>query len=64
MTREQKRKMYSFVLLAIVGTILLAYTLFLWGGWMHSLVALHDYIPDPWGLFEEDSQIVGWLLSL
>ena len=64
MTLEQKREMYFFILLYIVGTILLAYTLFLWGQWTHSLVALHDYIPDPWGLFEEDSPIVGWLLGL
>ena len=64
MTREQKREMYSFLLLAIVGTIILAYTLFLWGGWTYSLVVLNDYIPDPWGLFVEDSQIVGWLLGL
>ena len=63
MTREQKREMYFFILLYIVGTILLAYTLFLWGEWTYSLVALHDYVPDPWGLFEEDSQIVGWLLA-
>ena len=64
MTRDQKLEMYSFLLLAIVGTIVLAYTLFCWGHWTYSLVALHDYVPDPWGLFEEDSQIVGWLLSL
>ena len=56
--------MYSFILLAIVGALILAYTLVSWGQWTYSLVALNDYIPDPWGLFEEDSQIVGWLLSL
>ena len=56
--------MYSFILLAIVGTMALVYTLFLWGGWTYSLVVLHDYIPDPFGLFVEDSPIVGWLLSL
>ena len=56
--------MYSFILLAIVGTLILTYTLFLWCGWTYSLVALNDYIPDPWGLFVEDSPVVGWLLSL
>ena len=55
--------MYSFILLAIVGTMALVYTLFLWGGWTYSLVVLHDYIPDPWGLFVEDSPLVGWLLA-
>ena len=64
MTRDQKREAYSFALLAIVGALILAYTLFLWGQWTYSLVALHDYIPDPFGLFEEDSPVVGWLLSL
>ena len=64
MTRDQKLEMYSFILLAIVGALILAYTLVSWGQWTYSLVALHDYVPDPWGLFEEDSQSVGWLLSL
>lgn len=64
MTRDQKTDMYCFIVLFIVGTIALAYTLFLWGEWTHSLVTLHDYVPDPWGLFEEDSPVVGWLLSL
>lgn len=32
MTRDQKREMYSFLLLAIVGAIVLVYTLFLWWG--------------------------------
>ena len=63
MTREQKREAYSFALLAIVGTIALVYTLFLWGEWTYSLVALHDYVPDPWGLFGEDRPLVGWLLA-
>ena len=63
MTRDQKHEMYSFILLAVVGTIALAYTLFLWGGWTYSLVALHDYVPDPWGLFVEDSPLVCWLLA-
>ena len=60
MTREQKREACSFALLAIVGTLILACTLFCWA---YSLVVLHDYVPGPWGLFEEDSPIVGWLLT-
>ena len=64
MTRDQKMEACSFILLAIVGTLILAYILFQWGQWTYSLVALHDYIPDPFGLFEEDSPLVGWLLSL
>lgn len=64
MTREQKREAYSFALLAIVGALILVYTLFLRVEWTYALVALHDYVPDPWGLFVEDSPIVCWLLSL
>ena len=64
MTRDQKMEAYSFALLAIIGALLLAYTLFRWGAWTYSLVALRDYVPDPWGLFEEDSPVVGWLLTL
>ena len=63
MTRDQKHEMYSFILLAVVGALILVYTLFLWGQWTYSLVALHDYVPDPWGLFVEDSPLVGWLLA-
>ena len=63
MTREQKREAYSFALLAIVGALILVYTLFRWWEWTYSLVALHDYVPDPWGLFMEDSPVVGWLLA-
>ena len=63
MTRDQKREACSFALLAVVGALILVYTLFLWGEWTYSLVALHDYVPDPWGLFVEDSPLVGWLLS-
>ena len=64
MTRDQKMDMYCFIGLAVFGTIALAYTLFLWGVWTWDLVVVGDYTSDPWGLFEEDSQIVGWLLSL
>jgi len=63
MTRDQKREACSFALLAVVGALILVYTLFLWGEWTYSLVALHDYVPDPFGLFEEDSPLVGWLLA-
>ena len=64
MTRDQKQDMYFFLLLAIVCTLAIAFLLLLWGQWTYSLVVLHDYVPDPWGLFMEDSQLVGWLLSL
>ena len=64
MTRDQKQDMYFIILLAIVCTLALAFLLLLWGEWTYSLVALNDYIPDPWGLFVEDSPVVCWLLSL
>ena len=64
MTRDQKQDVRFCVLLAIVCTLALAFMILLWGQWTYSLVALHDYVPDPWGLFEEDSPVVGWLLSL
>ena len=64
MTRDQKREMYSFILLALVGAALVLYTLGAWGVWAWDLVVAGDYTPDPFGLFEEDSPIVGWLLGL
>ena len=64
MTRDQKMDMYCFIVLSLVGVLISAYALFRWGQWTYSLVALHDYIPDPFGLFEEDSPLVDWLLSL
>ena len=59
-----KQDMHFCILLAIVCTLAFSLLLLLWGQWTYSLVALHDYVPDPWGLFAEDSPIVGLLLSL
>ena len=64
MTRDQKREMYSFIMLGLVCLALALYTVGVWGVWTWDLVVVGDYTPDPFGLFEEDSHVVGWLLGL
>jgi len=56
--------MYSFIMLGLVCLALALYTVGVWGVWTWDLVVVGDYAPDPFGLFEEDSHVVGWLLGL
>lgn len=50
--------------IAVTLAILLFDQSLQWGDWVAALTQRHDFTPSPFGLINEDSAIVAWLLSL
>ena len=50
--------------IAVTLVILLWDQAWQWGAWVQVLTWEHDFTPSPFGLINEDSAIVAWLLSL
>lgn len=50
--------------IAVTLVILLWNQAWQWGDWIAALTQRHDFTPSPFGLINEDSAIVAWLLSL